>query len=177
MWSLPLVVLTAYLFVWMGRRSVGVVCLVSAWIAGAISVHTNRIILDCYAGFMLLSFCPYVGTWRFLWWCILILWHVYLEVYNFISVATVENYICMPTFVICWWRDVYFLNKCFIRVYYRFNRNRALHISQDHSWYGTMIVPRPILYTRISIFYFFLLFLSKLLHKDLRGSSVKSQFL
>ena len=28
---------TAYLFVWMGRRSAGLVCLVSAWIAGAIS--------------------------------------------------------------------------------------------------------------------------------------------
>jgi len=38
MWSLPPMVLTAYLFVWMGRRSAGVVCLVSAWIAEAISI-------------------------------------------------------------------------------------------------------------------------------------------
>jgi len=27
-----------------------------------------------------------------------------------------------------WWRDFYFLNKCFLRVYYRFNRNRALQV-------------------------------------------------
>jgi len=28
-----------------------------------------------------------------------------------------------------WRRDVYFLNKCFIRGFYRFNRNRALHLA------------------------------------------------
>lgn len=28
--------------------------------------------------------------------------------------------------VICWRRSVYFLNLCFIRVFYRFNINRAL---------------------------------------------------
>jgi len=28
---------TAYLFVWMGRRNAGLVCMVSVWIAGAIS--------------------------------------------------------------------------------------------------------------------------------------------
>jgi len=27
-----------------------------------------------------------------------------------------------------WRRNVYFLNICIIRVFYRFNRNRALHI-------------------------------------------------
>ena len=54
------------------------------------------IILDFYTGFMLLRFCPYVGTWRFLWWCILIFWHVYFGDVWLISAATVdESYICM----------------------------------------------------------------------------------
>ena len=45
---------------------------------------------------MLLRFCPCVGTWRFLWWCILILWHVYFGDVWLISVVTVdESYICM----------------------------------------------------------------------------------
>jgi len=39
---------TAYLFVWMGRRRAGVVdgCLVSAWIAGAISVIVSFGVLE-----------------------------------------------------------------------------------------------------------------------------------
>jgi len=46
---------------------------------------------------MLLRFCPFVGIWRFyIWWCILILWHVYFGDVRLISAATVdESYICM----------------------------------------------------------------------------------
>jgi hypothetical protein len=45
----------------------------------------------------------------------------------FVSAATVEIfYICM-LFWILLRRSVYFLNICYIRVFYHFNRNRALH--------------------------------------------------
>jgi hypothetical protein len=36
-------------------------------------------------------------------------------------------YIICMTVVILMRRSVYFLNICYIRVFYRFNRNRALH--------------------------------------------------
>ena len=54
------------------------------------------------------------------------LWHVYFGDVCFISAATFEEfYICM-LFGICWRRNVYFLNICIIRVFYRFNRSKAL---------------------------------------------------
>jgi len=62
----------------------------------------------------------------------LILWHVYFSDVWFISAATVENFYKGMLFDICWRRSVYFLNICFIRVFYRFNRNRALHFFSDN---------------------------------------------
>jgi len=100
---------TAYLFVWMGRRCAGVIvgCLDSGsylryrflWslrVGSDLGCLSLWLFLIVYTGFMLLRFCPYVGSWRFLRWCILILWHVYFGDVWLISAATVEeSYICM----------------------------------------------------------------------------------
>ena len=68
------------------------------------------------------------GFGDFICWCMMILWHVYFGDVWLISAVTVDGlYTCM-LFDIFWWRDVYFLNKCFIHVYYRFNRNRVLYL-------------------------------------------------
>jgi len=74
--------LTAYLFVWMGRRSAGLVCAVSTWIAGAISVCWSLVRL--WLGVVVLCWILYL--WRFFffllhveflyWW---IIWHVYVD--------------------------------------------------------------------------------------------------
>jgi len=62
---------------------------------------------------MLLRFCPYVGTWRFLRWCILILWHVYFGDVWLISAAAVdESYICM--LFEFWYEDVASISWIFI---------------------------------------------------------------
>jgi hypothetical protein len=50
--------------------------------------------------------------------------YLYLEIYV-VSTATVENFICMLDVVLLR-RSVYFLNICYIRMFYCFNRNRAL---------------------------------------------------
>ena len=81
---------------------------------------------------MLLSFCPYVGTWRFLWWCILILWHVYFRDVWLLSAATVEEfYICMLFEFLCenvasisW---IYALFACFIALIeiWRYRNNHS----------------------------------------------------
>jgi len=74
------------------------------------------------------------GFGDFIYGCMLILWHVYFGDVWFISAATVdESYKCM-LYDICWRRNVYFLNKCFIRVFYRFNRSRVLHWSLPMLW-------------------------------------------
>ena len=44
----------------------------------------------------------------------------------FISAVSVENLYMHAKICFCWWCSVYFLNICFIRVFYCFNRNRAL---------------------------------------------------
>jgi hypothetical protein len=132
------VVLTAYLSVWMGRRCAGVVALVSAWIAGAISaigwsrrfklwLGLSCLYVYCRILFCFVEICPLVGTWRIL----------YDDVF-LTMVCICWRYInCIPLwllryFIYAWWlwillrRSVYFLNICYIRVFYRFNRNRAL---------------------------------------------------
>jgi len=91
---------TAYLFVWMGRRR-------------------TRVVVNCLSGF---------GD--FIYGCMLILWHVYFGDVWFISAATIENFYKCMLYDICWRCSVYFLNKCFIRVFYRFNRNRTLQKTQ-----------------------------------------------
>jgi hypothetical protein len=52
---------------------------------------------------------------------------MYLRSYMFCSAATVE---ILYIYACCMFgvdrRSVYFLNICYIRVFYRFNRNRAL---------------------------------------------------
>jgi len=40
--------------------------------------------------------------------------------------------------ILMWRRSVYFLNICFIRVYYRFNRNKALHWAPPTSEEGQL---------------------------------------
>jgi len=60
--------------------------------------------------------------------CMLILRHVYFGDLWLISAATVdESYICMLFWILMCRRSVYFLNIYIIGVYYRFNKNRALH--------------------------------------------------
>jgi len=85
---------------------------------------------------MLLSFCPYVGTWRFLWWCILILWHVYFGDVWILSATTVEEfYICLLFEFLC--EDVasiswiYALFACFIALI-EIGRYRCPFIVQGH---------------------------------------------
>ena len=53
---------------------------------------------------------------------------LYDDIYWSHGMYTLEMYDLYVHAKICfwWWRSVYFLNICFIRVFYRFNRNRAL---------------------------------------------------
>jgi len=46
----------------------------------------------------------------------------------YIPLRSCLNFYACYILVNFWRRSVYFLNKCFIRVFYRFNRNRALQI-------------------------------------------------
>jgi hypothetical protein len=79
--------------------------------------------------FMLWIFCPYVRFGDVICGCMMILWHVYFDDVWFISAATVKDfYICMLFEFLMWRSSVYFLNICIIRVYYCFNRNRALQV-------------------------------------------------
>jgi len=73
------------------------------------------------------------GFGDFIYGCMLILWHVYFGDVWFISAATVENFYKCMLYDICWRRDVYFLNKCIIRVFYRFNRSRAFNETLKNS--------------------------------------------
>jgi len=106
-------------------------------IAGASSVYLLESLIRLWLGvslydsldlFMLWRLCPFVGIWRF-----------YMMMY--IDLMTCIFWRCM-TYIRCncWWIlymhvvrilmlrcSVYFLNIYVIRVYYRFNRNRALH--------------------------------------------------
>jgi hypothetical protein len=132
--------LTAYLSVWMGRRCAGLVgfrwvawCF--AWIAGA-NLRCRLLSLsfrlwlgvNCLWIYVLIyveEFYPFVGFWRFHLWIDVVLWHVNFGDVWIVSAATVENFYMH----VCWIllrRSVYFLNICYIRVFYRFNRNRAL---------------------------------------------------
>jgi len=79
---------------------------------------------------MLWRFCPFVGFLRFylwmyvdlmtciLWWCMI---YIRCDCWELLQMHVVG-------FFFCWRCSVYFLNKCFIRVYYRFNWNRALQV-------------------------------------------------
>ena len=51
-----------------------------------------------------------------------------LEMYDFYPLRLLRNFIYTCYLNLMWRRDVYFLNIYIIRVYYRFNRNRALHL-------------------------------------------------
>ena len=93
---------TAYLFVWMGRRCAWLVLLL-AW---KWSIHFWSLSLGLWLGCRLVfyfdvglccwDFAHVSGFGDFIWWCILILWHVYFGDVWIISVATVEkSYICM----------------------------------------------------------------------------------
>jgi len=59
---------------------------------------------------------------------------MYIWRFRLLSAASIENFInaCHLDFLMCR-RSVYFLNKCFIRVFYRFNRSRALQY-QSYLW-------------------------------------------
>ena len=59
--------------------------------------------------------------------CIWSLWHVYLEMYVIYPLRSCLNFYACYIWVNFCRRDIYFLNNCIIRVFYRFNRNRALH--------------------------------------------------
>ena len=123
----------------MGRRSAGVVLLGEYLDSGSYlcyrSLESNIWLwlgvglYDILDLFMLWRFCPFVGIWRF-----------YMMMY--IDLMTCIFWRCM-TYIRCdyWWivymhvvwilmwrRSVYFLNICIIRGYYRFNRNRVLHV-------------------------------------------------
>ena len=52
-----------------------------------------------------------------------------LEMYDFYPLRLLRNFIYACYLNLMWRRAVYFLNIYIIRVYYRFNRNRALHLS------------------------------------------------
>jgi hypothetical protein len=56
------------------------------------------------------------------------IWEIY-ELYSAVTVETLYIYmqVCLD-FGFCVRRSVYFLNIRYIRVFYRFNRNRALHL-------------------------------------------------
>ena len=67
------------------------------------------------------------GLGDFLGWCILILWHVYFwRCMTFIRYDCWEILYMHVVWILMWRRSVYSLNIYIIRVYYRFNRNRAL---------------------------------------------------
>jgi hypothetical protein len=51
-----------------------------------------------------------------------------MEMYDYMSAATVEIYIYACKLLFSLRRRVYFLNICYIRVFYRLNRNRALQV-------------------------------------------------
>jgi len=136
------VVLTTYLFVWMGRRITGVVaCLVScSRIAGASSIYLFWCLrlgsyLRCQSLCLfwielvveILPICRdleifmYCHIWSYnmyTWRCMLYVRCV--VVWIFVHVIFLENF---------WRCSVYFLNNCIIHVFYRFNRNRVLHVS------------------------------------------------
>ena len=91
-----------------------------------LSIWTCKLPLEMNLGIG--RFCPFVGFWRFYLW-------MYVDLMTCIFWRCM-TYICCD----CWWilymhvvwilmwrRSVYFLNIYIIRVYYRFNRNRALH--------------------------------------------------
>jgi len=52
-----------------------------------------------------------------------------LEMYDLYPLRLLRIYLYM-LYDICWRRSVYFLNKCFIRVFYRFSRNRVLQLTK-----------------------------------------------
>jgi hypothetical protein len=56
-------------------------------------------------------------------WC---LWHGYLEKYVIYPLRCFEKIFMQVSFENYWRHDVYFLNNCNIRVFYRFNRSRVL---------------------------------------------------
>jgi len=52
-----------------------------------------------------------------------------LEMYDFYPLRLLMNFIYACYLNLMWRRGVYFLNIYIIRVYYRFNRNRALEFT------------------------------------------------
>jgi len=86
---------------------------------------------------MLLSFAPMSGLGDFyddVYWS----YDMYiLEMYEFYPLRLLRNFIYACYLNLMCRRGVYFLNIYIIRVYYRFNINKALHnISLDHAWNG-----------------------------------------
>jgi len=101
---------TAYLFVWTGRQRAGLVLLLDWWVledSGATSSMCFwslslglwlgcRLVFYFDVGLCCWDFTHVSGFGDFIWWCILISWHVYFGDVWFISTATVEKfYICM----------------------------------------------------------------------------------
>jgi len=63
----------------------------------------------------------------------------------YISTATVDEFYTYMLFEIYWRRNVYFLNICIIRVFYRFNRSRALQITLLFSLMLKYTFPSPLI--------------------------------
>jgi hypothetical protein len=112
---------------------------VSAWIAGAISIivwsRRFRLWLGGRVYKMLLDsilFSWYLPTCRDLedviWWCILTMACICWRYMICIRLTVDIFYIFMMILWILLRRSVYFLNICIIRMFYRFNRNRALQV-------------------------------------------------
>ena len=116
---------TAYLFVWMGRRRAGLVLLLDWWVledSGATSpICFWSLSLGLWLGCRLVfyfdfglccwDFTHFLGFGDFIWWCILILCHVYFG--DVWLAATVdESYIC--TLFEFWCEDVASISWIFI---------------------------------------------------------------
>jgi len=100
---------TAYLFVWMGRRRVGLVLLLDWWVledSGATSSICFwslslglwlgcRLVFYFDVGLCCWDFTHFTGFGDFIWWCILIFWHVYFGDVCYMSAAYLFEILCM----------------------------------------------------------------------------------
>jgi len=100
---------------------------------------------------MLWRICPFVGFWRsYLWMYVDLMTCILWRCMTFIRCNCWGILYMHAVWIIVWRRSVYFLNICFIRVFYRFNRNRVL---QWLLWRFLLGVDKILWYYSVTMFW------------------------